>query len=109
MGTLPWPPDQGHNFATEGYSPSLLLPHPDTPAPEGGPSAGQAPPRGSLGCSGPEEPTDLLGLPKQVTAVQPHAHRVVAQLPQSQGDGQEVGKPAPGGRDQGVGGLRLLC
>lgn len=62
-----------------------------------------------LGGSGPEEPSDLPGLLKQVAAVQPHSHGPVAQLAQGQGYGQEVGKTASAGRGKRVGRLQLLC
>lgn len=72
--------------------------------PTGSLSAGLASPRDSLGCRRPEVRTDLLGLPEQVTAVQPHTYGPVAQLTQGQGYCKEVGKTTPAGRDKGMGG-----
>lgn len=49
----------------------------------------------SLGTNSSKDPSDLLSLLKQITAVQPHAHCPVAQLPQCQGYCQKVGKTTP--------------
>lgn len=57
----------------------------------------------SLSTNSPKDPTDLLSLLKQVTAVQPHTHRPVAQLPQRQGYRQEVRKTTPACKTRGSG------
>lgn len=57
----------------------------------------------SLSTNSPKDPTDLLSLLEQVTAVQPHTHCPVAQLPQCQGYCQEIRKTTPACKTRGSG------
>lgn len=57
----------------------------------------------SLSTNSPKDPSDLLSLLKQVTAVQPHTHCPVAQFPQGQGYCQEVRKTTPACKTKGSG------
>lgn len=112
-----WAPDQGHTVHRGSTTPQLLSVGRAQSRPPSAPkvflsSHSPLPPfptTNSLGRSGLEEPTDLLGLLKQVPAVQSHAHGPVAQLAQGQGYRQEVGETTPAGRDKGMGELQPLC